>query len=61
MEVVERIANADIIPAMGPTDGRPVNDYVMKNVSVVKMPDGQPHVKVEVVEREAASKIAPEK
>ena len=61
MEVVERIANADIIPAMGPTDGRPVNDFVMKNVSIVKMPDGQPHVKVEVVEREAAPKTAPGK
>jgi len=54
MEVVDRIGAADIVPGMGPTDGRPVNDYVMKSVSIVKMPDGQPHAKIEVVEREAS-------
>lgn len=51
MEVVDKIGDAEIIPAMGPTDGRPVNDYVMKNVSIVKLPDGQQHAKIDVVER----------
>ncbi len=51
MDVVDKIGNADITPAMGPTDGRPVNDYVMKSVAIVKLPDGQQHAKIEVVER----------
>ncbi len=56
MEVVDRIAGAEITPVFGMTDGRPVNDYVMKNVSIIKMPDGQPHVKMEIVERVPGSK-----
>ncbi len=61
MEVVDRIAAADLVPGFNPSDGRPVNDYVMKNVSIIKMPDGQPHVKMEVVEREPGSKAVPGK
>jgi cyclophilin family peptidyl-prolyl cis-trans isomerase len=52
MEVVDRIGSTDIIPQMGPTDGKPKNDIVMKTVTIIKMPDGKPHVKVEVVQRE---------
>ena len=52
MEVVDRIGDAEIIPQMGPTDGRPKIDVVMKTVSIIKMPDGKPHVKVDVVQRE---------
>ncbi|MGA9119524.1 MAG: peptidylprolyl isomerase [Bacteroidota bacterium] len=55
MEVVDKIAASEIVPGMGPTDGKPVNDYVMKSVSIVKMPDGKPHVKIEVVERAGES------
>jgi cyclophilin family peptidyl-prolyl cis-trans isomerase len=56
MEVVDKIAATDIIPGMGPSDGRPVNDYVMKTVSIVQMPDGKPHARIDVIERVEASK-----
>lgn len=55
MEVVDRIAQADILPGQNPRDGRPKDDYLMKAVSIVRMPDGTPHAKIEVVEREPAS------
>ncbi len=58
MEVVDRIAAAEITPGFNPSDGHPINDYVMKSVSIIKMPDGQPHVKIEVVERVPGSKAA---
>jgi cyclophilin family peptidyl-prolyl cis-trans isomerase len=36
MDVVDSIAAVEIIPQMGPTDGKPKVDIVMKNVSVKK-------------------------
>jgi cyclophilin family peptidyl-prolyl cis-trans isomerase len=36
MDVVDSIANVEIIPQMGPTDGKPKIDIVMKKVSVKK-------------------------
>ena len=47
-----------VTPGFNPSDGHPINDYVMKSVSIIKMPDGQPHVKIEVVERVPGSKAA---
>jgi cyclophilin family peptidyl-prolyl cis-trans isomerase len=35
MDVVEKIGQVEIIPQMGPTDGRPKIDVVMKHVTVV--------------------------
>lgn len=52
MEVVDRIGSMEIIPVMGMEDGKPKVDVVMKTVSIVKMPDGKPHAKIEVVQRE---------
>lgn len=40
MDVVEKIADVNITPQMGPTDGRPVTDIVMKKVTIKKL--GQP-------------------
>jgi cyclophilin family peptidyl-prolyl cis-trans isomerase len=63
MDVVDKIADADIIPQMGPTDGKPKQDIVMKTVTVSKQaatgnskgPKPNPHVKIEVVRREPAT------
>ncbi len=63
MDVVDKIADAEIIPQMGPTDGKPKQDIVMKTVTVSKPPTGStskepkpnPHVKIEVVRREPAT------
>jgi cyclophilin family peptidyl-prolyl cis-trans isomerase len=62
MDVVDKIADSDIIPQMGPTDGKPKQDIVMKTVTVVKQstpsnskePKPNPRVKVEVIRREPA-------
>jgi hypothetical protein len=60
MDVVAKIGNVDIIPGMGPTDGRPKEDVVMKTVTVSKQPTStkgpkpNPHVWIEVVRREPA-------
>lgn len=62
MDVVDKIADADIIPQMGPTDGKPKQDIVMKTVSVAKQPTSSnskapkpnPRVHIEVVRREPA-------
>jgi cyclophilin family peptidyl-prolyl cis-trans isomerase len=35
MDVVEKIGQVEIIPQMGPTDGRPKEDVVMKHVTIV--------------------------
>jgi cyclophilin family peptidyl-prolyl cis-trans isomerase len=62
MDVVDKIGEAEIIPQMGPTDGKPKEDIVMKTVTVIK-PSGEdaskeskanPRVKIEVVRREPA-------
>ncbi len=66
MDVVEKISNVDITPQMGPTDGRPKEDIVMKTVTVSKQPAStnakgpkpNPRVKIEVVKREAPSQAA---
>lgn len=62
MEVVDSIGRAEITPQMGPTDGRPVHDFVMKSVSVVKpaAAGGLPHARIEVVERVPAPPAAGE-
>ncbi len=62
MEVVDKIAESEIIPQMGPTDGKPKQDVVMKVVTVSKQPNvtsskepkANPRVKIEVVRREPA-------
>jgi cyclophilin family peptidyl-prolyl cis-trans isomerase len=41
MDVVDSIAAVDIIPQMGPTDGKPKVDVVMKKVTVVKKDAGK--------------------
>lgn len=41
IETVDRIGQVEIIPAMGPNDGRPKTDVVMKKVTIRKE-DGQP-------------------
>jgi peptidyl-prolyl cis-trans isomerase B (cyclophilin B) len=39
MEVVEKIGNVEIIPGMmGPTDGRPKEDVLLKKVTITKAP-----------------------
>ena len=63
MDVVEKIGQVDIIPQMGPTDGKPKEDIVMKTVTVSKEPSSanskapkpNPRVKIEVVKREAGA------
>jgi len=41
MEVVEKIGEVEIIPGMmGPTDGRPKEDVVLKKVTITKTPTG---------------------
>ncbi len=67
MDVVEKIGEAEIIPQMGPTDGKPKEDIFMKTVTVTKQPGGtsskepkpNPRVKIEVVKREPAPQAAP--
>jgi len=62
LDVVDKIADADIIPQMGPTDGKPKQDIVMKTVTVAKQPTSSnskepkpnPRVTIEVVRREPA-------
>lgn len=60
MDVVDKIGQVDIIPQMGPTDGKPKVDIVMKNVTVSKQPSNpkgpkpNPRVWIEVVKREPA-------
>ncbi len=63
MQVVDSIGRSAITPQMGPTDGRPVHDFVMKTVSVVKpaATGGSPHATIEVVERQPAPPAAGEK
>ena len=34
MEIVEKIGQVDVVPVMGPTDGRPKTDILLKRVSV---------------------------
>ena len=55
MEVVDRIGGVDITPGMGQTDGRPVKDIVMKTVTIAKNPGGNPHAKIEVLQREPSA------
>jgi cyclophilin family peptidyl-prolyl cis-trans isomerase len=63
MEVVDKIADAEIIPQMGPTDGKPKQDIVMKTVTVSKQSTGSdskepkqnPRMKIEVVQRAPAA------
>ena len=60
MDVVDKIGEAEIIPQMGATDGKPKEDIVMKTVTVSKPSDAagskepkrNPLVKIEVVRRE---------
>jgi hypothetical protein len=68
LEVVDKIGEAEIIPQMGPTDGKPKEEIVMKTVTVSKQPvtgtskepKQNPHVKIEVVKREpGAPAVAP--
>ena len=62
LEVVEKIGETEIIPQMGPTDGKPKEDILMKTVTVSKPPSTgdskapkpNPRVKIEVVHREPA-------
>ena len=62
MDVVDKIGQVDIVPQMGPTDGKPKEDVVMKTVSVEKQPGTanakgpkpNPRVKIEVITREPA-------
>lgn len=67
MDVVEKIADVDIVPQMGPTDGKPKVDIVMKTVAVSKQSTGSaskgpkpnPHAWIEVVKREPAPPETP--
>jgi hypothetical protein len=36
MEVVEEIGAVDVIPQLGPTDGRPKVEIMMKKVTIVR-------------------------
>ncbi|HCV42094.1 MAG TPA: peptidylprolyl isomerase [Bacteroidetes bacterium] len=45
MDVVDAIGNVEITPQMGPTDGKPKVDVVMKKVTIKKVPVGKPEQK----------------
>jgi len=38
LDVVEKIGEVEIIPGMGPTDGRPKEDVMLKKVAITKVP-----------------------
>jgi cyclophilin family peptidyl-prolyl cis-trans isomerase len=42
MEVVEKIGAVDVIPQLGPTDGRPKVEIMMKKVTIVRGPTSTP-------------------
>ncbi|RPH36013.1 peptidylprolyl isomerase [bacterium] len=62
LDVVDKIGDAEITPGMGPTDGKPKQDIMMKTVTVSKQPNvnnskepkPNPRVKIEVIRREPA-------